>query len=180
MIPRAGETAYIPNGNKTAKAQSVVKVRNDMLLVLFISLQTHKLMDANPKSPLKKDAPRRSMKRLVLPGVELYCGDCLEMPWIEADAVVSDPPYGIASATGRERAGARWERMEWLSSATKSPSIRAHGWDTRKSACGVRTTTPTGCRTRARGSSGTSAKASTRMTRRMGKRHGRTWEACCA
>ena len=29
MIPRAGETAYIPNGNKTAKAQSVVKVRNE-------------------------------------------------------------------------------------------------------------------------------------------------------
>lgn len=37
-------------------------------------------------------------QRLVLPcGVTLYHGDCLEiLPEIEADAVISDPPYGIA------------------------------------------------------------------------------------
>ena len=47
------------------------------------------------------------MQRLVLPGVELYCGDCLEMPWIEADAVVSDPPYGIAAHCHGARKGGR-------------------------------------------------------------------------
>jgi site-specific DNA-methyltransferase (adenine-specific) len=44
-------------------------------------------------SPLGSD----SMRRLVLPGVELYCGDCVEiMPLLShVQAVVSDPPYGI-------------------------------------------------------------------------------------
>jgi DNA modification methylase len=38
-----------------------------------------------------------SVQRLVLPfGVTLYHGDCLEiLPEIEADAVISDPPYGM-------------------------------------------------------------------------------------
>ena len=38
-----------------------------------------------------------SVQRLVLPlGVTLYLGDCLEiLPGIEADAVISDPPYGM-------------------------------------------------------------------------------------
>jgi DNA modification methylase len=38
-----------------------------------------------------------SVQRLVLPGVELYCGDCLEIaPTLQGvDAVISDPPYGM-------------------------------------------------------------------------------------
>lgn len=45
-------------------------------------------------SPLGSD----SMRRLVLPGVELYCGDCREiMPTLASvDALITDPPYGIA------------------------------------------------------------------------------------
>lgn len=44
-------------------------------------------------SPLGSD----SMRRLVLPGVELYLGDCLEIaPTLQGvDAVISDPPYGM-------------------------------------------------------------------------------------
>lgn len=38
-----------------------------------------------------------SLRLLVLPGVELYCGDCLEIaPNLQGvDAIVTDPPYGI-------------------------------------------------------------------------------------
>jgi site-specific DNA-methyltransferase (adenine-specific) len=38
-----------------------------------------------------------SMTRLVLPGVELYCGDSMEIaPTLQGvDAVISDPPYGM-------------------------------------------------------------------------------------
>ena len=44
-------------------------------------------------SPLGSD----SMRRLVLPGVELYLGDCLEItPTLQGvDAIISDPPYGM-------------------------------------------------------------------------------------
>jgi site-specific DNA-methyltransferase (adenine-specific) len=55
-------------------------------------------MDADPKTlELDKDAPRRSMQRLVLPGVELYCGDSLDIaPTLQGvDALISDPPYGM-------------------------------------------------------------------------------------
>lgn len=37
-----------------------------------------------------------SVQRHVLPGVELYCGDCREiLPEISGDIVVTDPPYGL-------------------------------------------------------------------------------------
>ena len=30
------------------------------------------------------------------PGITLYCGDCREiLPLLHADAVVTDPPYGL-------------------------------------------------------------------------------------
>jgi DNA modification methylase len=59
-------------------------------------------MDADllpPESTM--DAPRRSMQRLVLPGVELYCGDCRDILPIKADALISDPPYGMRIDAGR-------------------------------------------------------------------------------
>lgn len=37
--------------------------------------------------------------------VTLYCGDCLDLLPIEADAVVSDPPYGIALECEGEASG---------------------------------------------------------------------------
>jgi DNA modification methylase len=63
-------------------------------------------MDADPKTlELDKDAPRRSMQRLVLPGVELYLGDCLELRHlIPTDAaIISDPPYGMKLDTDNSR-----------------------------------------------------------------------------
>jgi len=52
-------------------------------------------------SPLGSD----SMRRLVLPGVELYLGDCLEIaPTLQGvDAVISDPPYGMNWNTNTTR-----------------------------------------------------------------------------
>jgi DNA modification methylase len=42
------------------------------------------------------------------PGITLYCGDCRDvLPLIEADVIVTDPPYGIAHPTdyaSRQRA----------------------------------------------------------------------------
>ena len=56
-------------------------------------------MDADPKAlELDKDAPRRSMQRLVLaPGVEVWLGDCMAIaPTLQGvDAIISDPPYGM-------------------------------------------------------------------------------------
>ena len=37
--------------------------------------------------------------------VTLYLGDSLELPWQEADAVVTDPPYGIAYCHGARKGG---------------------------------------------------------------------------
>ena len=40
--------------------------------------------------------------------VQIYCGDCREiLPSIEADVLVTDPPYGIAFESNRR--GSRWE-----------------------------------------------------------------------
>lgn len=56
-------------------------------------------MTAPSTSALEMDsaAVSGSVQRLVLPGVELYCGDCLEIaPSLQGvDAVISDPPYGM-------------------------------------------------------------------------------------
>ena len=56
-------------------------------------------MDADPKTlELDKDAPRRSMQRLVLAlGVEVWLGDCKDiMPKLEGvEACITDPPYGM-------------------------------------------------------------------------------------
>jgi DNA modification methylase len=45
------------------------------------------------------------LRRLVLPlGVTLYCGDCLDLiDELEADAVISDPPYGVNLNTDNSR-----------------------------------------------------------------------------
>ena len=62
-------------------------------------------MTAPSTSALEMDsaAVSGSVQRLVLPlGVTLYCGDCLDvLPEIEADAVVTDPPYGYNYESGR-------------------------------------------------------------------------------
>ena len=51
------------------------------------------------------------MRKEIIGNATLYLGDCLEiLPSLEADAVVSDPPYGIAyahSGGGRAAPGAR-------------------------------------------------------------------------
>ena len=56
-------------------------------------------MTARPTSPLHPDCSPGShwQERLVLPGVELYLGDSLEIaPSLQGvDAVISDPPYGM-------------------------------------------------------------------------------------
>ena len=45
-------------------------------------------------------------------GITIYCGDCREiMPEVEADVMVTDPPYGIALANhapGKERSRGSW------------------------------------------------------------------------
>ena len=42
-------------------------------------------------------------------GITIYCGDCQEiMPEVEADLMVTDPPYGVSYLSGY---GAGWERI---------------------------------------------------------------------
>lgn len=64
-------------------------------------------MTAPSTSALEMDsaAVSGSVQRLVLPGVELYCGDCLEIaPTLQGvDAVISDPPYGMSLNTDSSR-----------------------------------------------------------------------------
>jgi len=64
-------------------------------------------MTARPTSPLHPDCSPGShwQERLVLPGVELYLGDSLEIaPSLQGvDAVISDPPYGMAWNTDSTR-----------------------------------------------------------------------------
>ena len=67
---------------------------------------------------IKNGADRCSMQRLVLPcGVTLYNTDCRDViPHIKADAVITDPPYGISFAAQPTK----WQRL-----AGKKPE----GWD---------------------------------------------------
>ena len=37
-------------------------------------------------------------------GITIYCGDCLELSPLNADVMVTDPPYGIDYHSGRENA----------------------------------------------------------------------------
>jgi DNA modification methylase len=75
-------------------------------------------MDADLKTlELAQDAPRRSMQRLVLPGCVLYRADCREvMGDVKADAIITDPPYGISFAaqptTGGRRRGQKRETWD--------------------------------------------------------------------
>jgi 23S rRNA G2445 N2-methylase RlmL len=39
--------------------------------------------------------------------VTLYNADCLELPWMDADALISDPPYGIAYCHGARKGGVK-------------------------------------------------------------------------
>lgn len=66
-------------------------------------------MTARPTTPHHPDCSPGShwQERLVLPGVELYLGDCLEIaPHLQGvDAVISDPPYGMSWPTDTTRFG---------------------------------------------------------------------------
>lgn len=75
-------------------------------------------MDADPKTlELDKDAPRRSMQRLVLhPSVVLFLGDCMEiLPTLELGVIITDPPYGMKKADWDE------EIPNWLPLVGTSP-----------------------------------------------------------
>lgn len=55
-------------------------------------MQTQNVTMATPVEPIVLRSSRVTCT--------LYCGDCLDLLPIEADAVVSDPPYGITFAHG--------------------------------------------------------------------------------
>lgn len=78
-------------------------------------------MTSNPTAELIPPATVRRLARGNLSAV-LYLGDCLDLLPIEADAVITDPPYGIAdcwkggfnAANGWGKAGTEAEsRNEW-------------------------------------------------------------------
>ena len=72
-------------------------------------------------SPLGSD----SMRRLVLPGVELYLGDCRELlATLKADAVITDPPYGIKQDKGMGGGG-----YDSTGRYKRKPRQYAGGWD---------------------------------------------------
>lgn len=71
-------------------------------------------MTARPTTPLHPDCSPGShwQERLVLPGVELYLGDSAEvMPLLNADYIISDPPYGIAHKSGGGTGG-KWHKVK--------------------------------------------------------------------
>jgi site-specific DNA-methyltransferase (adenine-specific) len=76
-------------------------------------------MTARPTTPLHPDCSPGShwQERLVLPGVELYLGDCREIaPSLQGvDAIISDPPYGMNwNTNGRRFSGGHRDRAkEW-------------------------------------------------------------------
>ena len=63
-------------------------------------------MTARPTTPLHPDCSQGShwQERLVLPGVELYLGDCAKiLPLLTFGAVVTDPPYGVGFVSGMNK-----------------------------------------------------------------------------
>jgi site-specific DNA-methyltransferase (adenine-specific)/modification methylase len=69
-------------------------------------------MSAPTTSEFTQDAARAhgsSIQRLVGRHcvVTLYNADCLELPWMDADALISDPPYGIAYCHGARKGGVK-------------------------------------------------------------------------
>jgi DNA modification methylase len=63
-------------------------------------------MTARPTTPPHPDCSPGShwQERLVLPGVELYLGDCAEiLPLLTFGAVVTDPPYGVGFVSGMNK-----------------------------------------------------------------------------
>ena len=83
--------------------------------------RTHKLMDADPKSPLQEG--RSSAFHAVscyassCGRVTLYLGDWETLPSIPCDAVVTDPPYGIEADKAKAHSSIRdndaWPESEW-------------------------------------------------------------------
>lgn len=91
-------------------------------------------MTAPSTSALEMDsaAVSGSVQRLVLPGVELYCGDCLEiLPQLEnVDAVVTDPPYGYDYQTNRvaPTTTAKWMRKPIMGDSDTSLRDSVIAW----------------------------------------------------
>ena len=80
-----------------------------------------------PSTPLLGNCPpgSDSMRRLVLPGVELYLGDCRELlATLKADAVITDPPYGIKQDKGMGGGG-----YDSTGRYKRKPRQYAGGWD---------------------------------------------------
>jgi len=73
-----------------------------------------------------------SVQRLVLPGLVLYCGDCLELlPQLEpVDAVVTDPPYGYNYESNRVAATttAGWMRKPIMGDSDTSLRDSVIAW----------------------------------------------------
>jgi len=79
--------------------------------------RTHKLMDADPKSPLQEGRPSAfhaaSCYASSCGRVTLYLGDAFDILPLDADAVISDPPYGITQCEWDDKISMEtlWEKL---------------------------------------------------------------------